>query len=280
MVRVGGQQKPAVRIQIDPAKLVEKNLQLEDIASSDRPGHGRQRQRVDHRRQAVVHHLRQRPAHQRAKPWKDVIVAYRNGAPVRVRDIGEAVDGPLDRLQRAWSNGKPSVFLVVFKQPGANVIKTVQSIKDTLVKLELAIPPRHSRVACSPTAPPPSAPRSQDVQFTLLLTIGLVVMVIFVFLRSFWATVIPSITVPLALLGSAALMYGRELQPRQPVADGAHHRGRLRRRRRDRDAREHLPPHRGGHEAVRGGAQGRGRDRLHHRLDHDLAGRGVHPAAC
>ena len=96
-----------------------------------------------------------------AKPWHDVIVAYRNGAPVRVRDIGEAVDGPTDAMQRAWSNGKPSVFLVIFKQPGANVIKTVAEHQADPGQARA----RRSRPTfmcpCSPTAPPPSAPRSR-----------------------------------------------------------------------------------------------------------------------
>src|SRR5208337_3593795 len=76
-----------------------------------------------------------------AKPWNDVIIAYRNGAPVRIRDIGQAVMGPTDTTQAGWSNGKRSVFLVVFKIPGVNVINTVESIKSTLGALEAAIPP-------------------------------------------------------------------------------------------------------------------------------------------
>ena len=204
-MRVGGQQTPAVRIQIDPAKLVEKNLQLEDVRAQIAQA------TVDNPKGSITGDKQSFTIYDNdqlttAKPWQDVIVAYRNGAPVRVRDIGVAVDGPIDGLQRAWSNGKPSVFLVVFKQPGANVIKTVQSIKQTLVKLEAAIPPDiHVSVLSDRTTTIRAS--VQDVQFTLLLTIGLVVMVIFVFLRSFWATVIPSITVPLALLGAAALMW-------------------------------------------------------------------------
>ena len=141
-----------------------------------------------------------------AKPWNDVIVAYRNGAPVRVRDIGVAVAGPVDTTQAAWSDGKRSVFLVVFKQPGVNVIKTVESIKQVMVKLEASIPPD---IHVSVTSDRTTTIRASvdDVQFTLLLTIALVVMVIFVFLRSVWATIIPSITVPLALLGACALMW-------------------------------------------------------------------------
>ena len=205
MVRVGGQQQPAVRIQIDPAKLVEKNLQLEDIRAQIGQA------TVDNAKGSITGDKQSFTIYDNdqltnAKPWQDVIVAWRNGAPVRVRDIGEAVDGPVDRLQRAWSNGKPSIFLVVFKQPGANVIKTVQSIRDTLVKLEQAIPPDiHVSVLSDRTTTIRAS--VEDVQFTLMLTICMVVMVIFVFLRSFWATVIPSITVPLALLGAAALMW-------------------------------------------------------------------------
>jgi HAE1 family hydrophobic/amphiphilic exporter-1 len=205
LVRVGGQQTPAIRIQIDPAKLVEKNLQLEDvraqigIATVDNP-----KGSIIGPKQAFT--IFDNDQLTQAKPWNDVIIAYRNGAPVRVRDIGEAVAGPTDTTQAAWSNGKRSVFLVVFKQPGANVIKTVDSIKQTLTKLEAAIPPDiHVSVLSDRTTTIRAA--VSDVQFTLMLTIALVVMVIFIFLRSVWATIIPSITVPLALLGACGLMF-------------------------------------------------------------------------
>ena len=179
-----------------------------------------------------------------AKVWNDIIVAYRNGAPVRVRDIGVAVPGPPMTTQTAWSNGKRSIFLVVFKQPGANVIKTVESIKRALVKLEASIPPEiHVSVLSDRTTTIRAS--VDDVQFTLLLTIALVVMVIFIFLRSLWATIIPSITVPLALLGACGADVGGRLQPRQSLADGPDDRRRLRRRRRDRHAGEHHAPYRG-----------------------------------
>src|SRR5208337_3945384 len=111
-----------------------------------------------------------------------------------------------DTTQAGWSNGKRSVFLVVFKIPGANVISTVEAIKSTLASLEAAIPPTiHVRVLSDRTATIRASVR--DVEFTLLLTIALVVMVIFIFLRSLWATIIPSVTLPLALLGASALMW-------------------------------------------------------------------------
>ena len=126
--------------------------------------------------------------------------------PVRVRDVGQAIMGPTDTTQAAWSNGKRSVFLVVFKVPGVNVINTVEAIKKTLTTLEAAIPPSvHVQVLSDRTTTIRASVK--DVEFTLMLTIALVVMVIFVFLRSFWATIIPSVTVPLALLGACALMW-------------------------------------------------------------------------
>ena len=205
LVRIGGQQQPAIRLQIDPSKLVEKNLQLEDVrtqiesATVDNP-----KGSIIGAKQAFT--IFDNDQLTEAKPWNDVIVAWRNGAPVRVRDIGQAVTGPLDTTQAGWANGKRGIFLVVFKQPGANVINTVKSIKQTLIKLEASIPPTiHVSILSDRTSTIRAS--VSDVQFTLALTIGLVVMVIFVFLRNLWATIIPSITVPLALLGAAALMY-------------------------------------------------------------------------
>jgi HAE1 family hydrophobic/amphiphilic exporter-1 len=141
-----------------------------------------------------------------SKDWNDVIVAYRNGGPLRIRDIGQAVTGPEDAKQAAWANGKRGVFLVVYKQPGANVIETVDKIKALLPRLVAAIPASIKVEVISDRTTTIRA-AVDDVQFTLLLTIALVVMVIFIFLRSFWATVIPTVTVPLALLGACALMW-------------------------------------------------------------------------
>ncbi len=205
LVRIGGQVTPAVRIQIDPAKLVEKGLQLEDVRQQIGIA------TVDGPKGAILGKTQTFTIYDNdqltsAKPWNDVIIAYRNGAPVRVRDIGQAVMGPTDRTQAGWSNGKRSVFLVVFKIPGANVISTVEAIKATLGSLEAAIPPTvHVKVLSDRTTTIRAS--VHDVEFTLMITVALVVMVIFVFLRSVWATIIPSVTVPLALLGASALMW-------------------------------------------------------------------------
>jgi len=204
-VIIGGQQKPSIRVQIDPAKLVAKGLSLEDVRSQlaittvDSP-----KGNIDGEKRAYTIYANDQMTD--SKDWNNVIIAYRNGGPLRIRDIGQAVTGPEDAKQAAWANGKRGVFLVVFKQPGANVIETVDRIKAMLPRLVAAIPPAIKIELISDRTQTIRA-AVEDVQFTLLLTIFLVVMVIFIFLRSFWATVIPTVTVPLALLGACALMW-------------------------------------------------------------------------
>ncbi len=204
-VTIGGQQKPSIRVQVDPAKLVAKGLSLEDvrnqiaIATVDSP-----KGNIDGTRRAYTIYANDQMLD--SKDWNDVIVAYRNGGPLRIRDIGQAVTGPEDAKQAAWANGQRGVFLVVYKQPGANVIDTVDKIKALLPRLVAGIP---AAIKISLISDRTQTIRAavEDVQFTLLVTIALVIMVIFVFLRSFWATVIPAVTVPLALLGACALMW-------------------------------------------------------------------------
>jgi hydrophobic/amphiphilic exporter-1 (mainly G- bacteria), HAE1 family len=204
-VIIGGQQKPSVRVQVDPAKLVAKGLELEDvrnvinITTVDGP-----KGNIDGDTRAYTIYANDQMLE--SKDWNDVIVAYRNGGPLRIRDIGKAVTGPEDAKQAAWANGERGVFLVVYKQPGANVIDTVDQIKAALPRLVAAIPPAVKISVISDRTQTIRA-AVEDVQYTLLLTIALVVMVIFIFLRSFWATVIPAVTVPLGLLGACALMW-------------------------------------------------------------------------
>jgi HAE1 family hydrophobic/amphiphilic exporter-1 len=204
-VFIGGQQKPSIRIQVDPAKLVAKGLSLEDVRAQialttvDGP-----KGNIDGPKRAFTIYANDQLLD--ADKWNDVIVAYRNGGPLRIRDIGTAVAGPEDMKQAAWADGKRGVFLVIFKQPGANVIDTVDKIKAQLPRLIATIPPAIKiKIISDRTLTIRAA--VDDVQITLLITIFLVIMVIFVFLRSFWATVIPAVTVPLALLGACALMW-------------------------------------------------------------------------
>ena len=142
----------------------------------------------------------------RPRAYNNVIVAYRNGAPLRIRDIGQAVRGPQNRELAAWQNGKPGVLLLIFKQPNANVIGTEQRIQAALPPLEASIPPAiHVGTVMNRTLTISAS--VSDIEFTLLLSLALVVMVIFLFLRNVWATIIPSVTVPLALVGTLAAMY-------------------------------------------------------------------------
>jgi hydrophobic/amphiphilic exporter-1 (mainly G- bacteria), HAE1 family len=204
-VLVSGQQKPSIRVQVDPAKLVAKDLSLEDVrtqlsaATVDSP-----KGAIDGTTRSFTIYANDQLM--RANDWNNIIVAYHNGEAVRVRDIGQAVIGPQDTKQAAWADGKRGIFLVIYKQPGANVVATVDRIMAELPQLKAAIPPALSIFILSDRTQTIRA-SVRDVQFTLLLTIALVVMVIFIFLRSVWATVIPSVTVPLALLGACALMW-------------------------------------------------------------------------
>ncbi len=204
-VNIGGQQKPSIRIQVDPAKLVAKGLSLEDVRAQianvtvDSP-----KGNIDGDKRAFTIYANDQLLD--SKDWNDAIIAYRNGAPLRIRDVGRAVTGPEDAKQAAWANGQRGVFLVVYKQPGANVIDTVDKIKALLPRLVAGIPAA-IKIGIMSDRTQTIRAAVEDVQYTLLLTVLLVLMVIFIFLRSFWATVIPAVTVPLGLLGACALMW-------------------------------------------------------------------------
>jgi len=204
-VNVGGQQKPAVRIQVDPVKLAAVGLQLEDVANLITNA------TVDAPQGAITGSEQNFTIYDndqllKAAPWNDVILAYRNGAPIRIRDVGIAVDGPENTQVRGFQNGKTGILLIIFKQPGTNVIEAVRSIKAALPHVMTSVPPslKVDQVVDRTVTIQASV---KDVEFSLMVAIALVVMVIFLFLRSFWATAIPGITVPLALFGTAALMY-------------------------------------------------------------------------
>ena len=204
-VNIGGQQKSAVRIQADPVKLASLGLALEDLrgvivnATTVSP-----KGTVDGRTRTFT--IYDNSQMLKAAPWNDVIVAYKDGAPVRIRDSGRAIDAPENTRLAAFADGKQAILLPVYKLPGANVIQTVDSIKAALPQLQAAIPPTVKVQVLSDRTQTIRASVA-DVQFTLMLTIALVVMVIFIFLRSLWATIIPSVAVPLALVGTFAVMY-------------------------------------------------------------------------
>ena len=204
-VSIGGEQKRSVRIQVDPARLAAMGMTLEDVRSTlVNATVNNAKGSMDGARQSFA--IYDNDQLTKASQYDDVILAYRNGAPVRVRDIGKAVDGPENARLAGWQNGHRGIQLLIFKQPGANVIDTVARIRSELPRLQAAIPPSvHVDTVIDRTLTIQASVK--DVQFTLLLSISLVVMVIFVFLRNFWATIIPSVTVPLALVGTFAVMF-------------------------------------------------------------------------
>jgi hydrophobe/amphiphile efflux-1 (HAE1) family protein len=204
-VQIGGQQRPAIRVQIDPAKLTGRGLTLEDVRASlattttDAPK-GTLLGRLQSFTISANDQLTE------PEPFNDAIIAFRNGAPVRVRDVGRATGGPQDVTLGALHRDQPAIMLLIFKQPGANVIDTVDNIKSSLVGLHGLIPPGiHLTTIVDRTQTIRASVK--DVEFTLLLACALVVLVILVFLRSIQATLIPGAAVPLSLLGATAIIY-------------------------------------------------------------------------
>ena len=204
-VFIGGQQTPSVRVQVDPAKLTASGLTLEEVrialnnATTDAA-----KGTVLGREQSFT--ITANDQLTEAGAYNDVVIAYRNGAPIRVRDIGTAIDGPQDVTLGALHREQPAVMLLVFKQPGANVIDTVDNIKKTLGHLKSLIPPGiHLDTIVDRTQTIRASVK--DVEFTLILSCVLVVLVILLFLRSIHATLIPAAAVPLSLLGATAVIY-------------------------------------------------------------------------
>ncbi len=204
-VGIGGQEKPAIRVQVNPQALASRGLSLEDVrtvlsgANVDLP-----KGTLNSPRQTFTLNTND----QLLKPdaYDNQIIAYRSGSPVRIRDIGKAIEAPENNLLAGWKDKQRAIILVVFRVPGANVIKTVDNIKALLPQLEASIPPA-IKVSIASDRTTTIRASVADVRFTLILTIALVVMVIFVFLRNFWTTVIPAVTVPLSLIGTFAALY-------------------------------------------------------------------------
>jgi hydrophobe/amphiphile efflux-1 (HAE1) family protein len=205
LVGIGGEEQPAVRVQVDPQALAARGINLEDVrtvlgqANVDLP-----KGQLNSPRQTFTINTND----QLFQPDKyaDLIIAYRNGSPVRIRDIGRAISAGQNELIAGWENNKRAVTLAIQRQPGANVIETVGRIKAMMPVLQASIPAAVKIDVISDRTQTIRASVA-DVQFTLLLTVALVVMVIFIFLRSFWATVIPAVTVPLSLIGTFAILY-------------------------------------------------------------------------
>jgi multidrug efflux pump len=205
LVTISGGQKPAVRIQANPTALSSYGINMEDLRTAltqasvnaakgnfDGPSQDYQ---IDANDQLVT-----------SEDYRQVVVAYRNGAPVMLTDVARIVNGVENNNQAAWMNQTPAVILNVQRQPGANTISVVKSIKQLMPQLEANLPTGIQVTTLTDLTTSIEASVS-DVEFELLLTVGLVVLVIFLFLRSLYATIIPSVAVPLSLIGTFAAMY-------------------------------------------------------------------------
>jgi hydrophobe/amphiphile efflux-1 (HAE1) family protein len=205
LVGIGGQQKPAVRVQLDPQALAARGINLEDVRTAlGQANVDLAKGTLNSPRQTYT--LNTNDQLLKADDYANLVIAYRNGSPVRIRDVGRAISAPENDLIAGWFNQKRAVILAIQRQPGANVINTVNRIKAMMPVLQASIPPAVKVNIISDRTETIRASVS-DVQFTLMLTIALVVMVIFIFLRNFWATVIPAVTVPLSLIGTFAVLY-------------------------------------------------------------------------
>jgi HAE1 family hydrophobic/amphiphilic exporter-1 len=205
LVGIGGQQKPAIRVQLDPEALAARGINLEDVRTVlGQADVDLAKGTLNSPRQTYT--LNTNDQLLKADQYANLIIAYRNGSPVRVRDVGRAISAPENDLISGWFNRQRAIILAIQRQPGANVIETVARVKAMLPVLEASIP---AAVKVSIISDRTQTIRASvdDVQFTLLLTVALVVMVIFLFLRNFWATVIPAVTVPLSLIGTFAVLY-------------------------------------------------------------------------
>ncbi len=205
LVSISGGQKPAVRIQANPTALSSYGLSLEDLRTAlvqtsvnaakgnfDGP---HQDYQINANDQLVT-----------SDDYRKVVVAYRNGAPIMLRDVARVVDGIENNKQAAWMNETPAVILNIQRQPGANTISVVKAIKAILPQLEANLP---ASIQVTPLTDLTTAINASvsDVEFELMLTVALVVMVIFLFLRNLYATIIPSIAVPVSLVGTLGAMY-------------------------------------------------------------------------
>jgi multidrug efflux pump len=204
-VMIQGGQKPAVRVQVNPAQLAAYNLSLEQVRTVlGRTNVDQPKGSFDGPHQAFT--IGANDQILVAEAYADVILAYRNGAPVRVRDVGTAVQGAENARVGAWLNGQPAVILDVQRQPGSNIIQTVDRVQQLLPRLRAGLPPEIRLTILSDRTQTIRASIA-DVEFTLMLTTALVVLVMFLFLRRFWATVIPSVAIPLSIVGTFGVMY-------------------------------------------------------------------------
>jgi multidrug efflux pump len=203
-VLVQGNMRPAVRVQADPRRLAAYGLSLEDVRTAVAAANvNGPKGSVDGPRQASS--IMANDQIREPGDFAELIIAWRNNAPVRLKDVGQAVEGLENTLTGAWYDGRPAVLLDVQRQPSANIVETVASLRDQLRTLEGALPPG-ARLSVVSDRTETIRASVRDVQFTLVLAVALVVAVIFVFLRSWRATLIPGVALPLSIVGTFGVM--------------------------------------------------------------------------
>ncbi|HLQ00157.1 MAG TPA: multidrug efflux RND transporter permease subunit [Candidatus Limnocylindria bacterium] len=205
LVSISGGQRPAVRIQANPTALASYGLSMEDLrVSLSQANVDQAKGNFDGPHQAYT--IGANDQILSSAGYRPLIIAYRNGAPIRLTDVATVLDGAENVKQAAWSGEQPAVILNIQRQPGANIIGVVDRVKKLLPQLQASLP---ASVQVTPLTDRTTTIRAsvEDVQFTLVLTVALVVLVIFLFLRSVSATVIPSVAVPLSIVGTFGVMY-------------------------------------------------------------------------
>ena len=205
LVSISGGQKPAVRIQVNPTVLASYGLNMEDLRSAIVAANVNQAKgNFDGAHQA--YQIGANDQLLSSDDYRPLIVAYRNGAPVKLTKVADVIDDIENSRQAAWMNEVPAVIMNIQRQPGANIIQVVDRIKQLLPQLTSTLP-KSIQVSIVTDRTNTIRASVEDVQFELMLTVGLVVLVIFLFLRNFSATIIPSVAVPLSLVGTFGVMY-------------------------------------------------------------------------
>ncbi|HTG82039.1 MAG TPA: efflux RND transporter permease subunit, partial [Geobacteraceae bacterium] len=205
LVSISGGQRPAVRIHANPAALASYGLTLEDLRTALNAANVNQAKGgFDGPRQSYV--IGANDQLFTSGDYRSLVIAYKNGAPIRLSDVAEAIDDTENVNQAAWMNTTPAVIVNIQRQPGANVIEVVNRVKKLLPQLQSSLPAA-VKVTVLTDRTVTIRDSVRDVQFELMLAVGLVVLVIFLFLRNLPATTIPSVAVPLSLVGSFGVMY-------------------------------------------------------------------------
>ena len=274
-VNVYGSQKYAVRVSVDPDRLAATGIGIDQLQTAIANANvNKATGSLNGQRQLLS--IRSDGQLMRAAPYNDIVVTYRNGAPVRLKDLANAKDSVQNDQVAAWYNGERAIVLAIQRQPGANTVETVDRIMATLPGFRATLPPS---VKLDVLYDRSQSIRDSvhDVQFTLILAGVLVVLVIYLFLGNVSATLIPAVALPISVIGTFGVMFalGYSLDNLSLLALDAR-RG-FRGGRCHRDAGEHHPAHRSRRRALRSLGEGLQRDRLHHHLDDVVADRRVHP---